>query len=202
MEEWCQVNKGIWSNQKRIQKTWDVRQNKSENHHSEQWRVMTQMRAGSTTGVNESTGLRCACHSCDWPSCPPACGVMKGAHQHERAKGARWGGWAHRTGVGVAAGVPSPPPGDYTWHDRTGSKVTHGATTHAQGNRHLVQSSSGPQDGQTSWWARERAPHAVTGWLTHPLRYHHQQGLQSQLKLVIIYTTTGDLKANRTEGCN
>ena len=119
-------------------------------------------------GVNESTGLRCACRSCDWPSCPPACGVMKGAHQHERAKGARWGGWAHRTGVGVAVGVPSPPPGDYTWHDSTGSKVTHGATTHARGDRHLAQSSSGPQDGRTSWWARARAPHVVTGWLTHP----------------------------------
>ncbi len=94
--------------------------------------------------VNGSTSLHCACHSCDGPFCPPACGGMKGAHRHERAEGARWGGWARRTRVGVAVGEPSPPPGDYTGHDRTGSKVTHGATMHAQGNRHLVQ------DGHTS----------------------------------------------------
>lgn len=97
--------------------------------------------------VDVSTSLRCACRSSDWPSCPPACGGMKGEYRHERAEGAQWGGQAHRTRVGVAVGVPSPPPGDYTGHDRTGSKVTHGATMHAQGNHHLVLSSSGPQLG-------------------------------------------------------
>lgn len=96
---------------------------------------MIQLRAGST---KRSTGLRCACYSCDWPSCPLACGVMKGARQDETAQGARWGGWARRTGVGVAVGVQSPPPGDYIGYDSTGSKVTHGATIQAQGYSHLV----------------------------------------------------------------
>lgn len=43
---------------------------------------MIQLRAGST---KRSTGLRCACYSCDWPSCPLACGVMKGARRDETA---------------------------------------------------------------------------------------------------------------------
>lgn len=121
--------------------------------------------------VNRSTSLRCACHSCDWTSCPPACGGMKCAHRNERAGGAPWGGGARRTGVGVAAGVPSPPPGDYTGHDRTGSKVTHGANTmHAKGNSHLVQRSCDPRGNWTDWWSRERALHAVTWLVTHPLR--------------------------------
>lgn len=60
-------------------------------------------------GVNQrSPSLRCACHSCDWPSCPPVGAGLKDAHQYERAC---WGVWAHRTGVGVAVGAPSPPPG-------------------------------------------------------------------------------------------
>lgn len=70
--------------------------------------------------VNRSRSLRCVCHSCDWPSCPQACGEMKGVRRHERAEGAQWVGWVHTTGVGVAVGVPSPPPANYTGHDRTG----------------------------------------------------------------------------------
>lgn len=98
--------------------------------------------------VDESTGLHCACHSCGWPSCPPACEVMKGAHQHERAKGARWGGWAHRSGGGVAVVVPSRPPGDCTVHD---SKQSDTWRRHARSG----QPPSGPVDGQPSWLARE-----------------------------------------------
>lgn len=45
-----------------------------------------------------------------------------------RAEGAQRGSSAHRNGEEAAAGVPSPPPGDYTGHYRIGSKVTHGAT--------------------------------------------------------------------------
>lgn len=75
-------------------------------------------------GVNgegkRSRSLRCECHSCDWPSCPPPSGEMKAERWHERAEGAQWVGWAHMTGVGVAAGGPSPPPVNYTGHDRTG----------------------------------------------------------------------------------
>lgn len=70
--------------------------------------------------VSGSRSLRCVCHSCDWLSCPPACGEMKGVRRHERAEGAQWVGWVHTTGVGVAVGVPSPPPANYTGHDRTG----------------------------------------------------------------------------------
>ena len=143
---------------KTIQTTWDVHQNEGENHHSEQWRAMTEMEAGSM-----QARLHCACHSCDWPSSPPPCGVLKGEHQRERARGALGGGWARRTGVEAAVGVPSPPPGDYTRHDWTRRKVTHGAATHAQGDHHLVLGYSG------SWLARARAPHAARAWRTHPL---------------------------------
>lgn len=80
-----------------------------------------------TRGVKRSTGLRCECHSSGWPFCPLACGGTKGARQHERAKGVRWGSWAHKTGVGVVLGVPNPPPGDYTGRYRTGSRVANSA---------------------------------------------------------------------------
>lgn len=85
--------------------------------------TMTQL----NQGVKRSTGLRCECHSSGWPFCPLACGGTKGARQHERAKGARWGSWAHKTGVGVVLGVPNPPPGDYTGRYRTGSRVANSA---------------------------------------------------------------------------
>ena len=144
--------------------------------------------------VSGSTSLRCACHSCDWPSCPPACGGMRRAHRHEGAEGARWGGWARRTGVRVAVGVPSPPPGDYTGHDRTESKVTHGATTHARGNHHLAQSNSAHQlSGQ-----RESATccYRVTDTSNQRppliLSMSRAGSLSTQLKLVTIHTTTGD----------
>lgn len=44
---------------------------------------------------------------------------MKALCWHERAEGARWEGWAHMTGEGEAAGVPSLPPADHTGQDRT-----------------------------------------------------------------------------------
>lgn len=76
--------------------------------------------SGQGHEANRSRGLRCECHSCDWASCPPACGGMRGVRWHERVEGAQWEGWAHTTGVGVAEGVPSPPPADHTGHDRKG----------------------------------------------------------------------------------
>lgn len=118
-------------------------------------------------GANRSTSLRCVCHSCGWPSCPLACGGTRGAHQRERPEGARWGGWARKTGVGAAAGAQSPPPGDYTGHYRTWSWATHGATVQDQGNSHLVQKRFDPQEEQASWLAMEKAPFIVAAWLIH-----------------------------------
>lgn len=48
---WKKQMKGVWhqmSNSKQPKTTWDVQRNQSEAHHSEQWRVMTRLRAGST----------------------------------------------------------------------------------------------------------------------------------------------------------
>lgn len=135
---------------------------------------------GVSRKVNRTTSLRCACYFCDWPSCPLACRVMKVANQHEGALGARWGGWAHRTGGEVAVGVQSPLPGDYTGCDRTGSNVTHGATTAARGDSHLAQSTSDPTDRPISWLARKTAPRGVTAGSTHSCGNKHSNCLWAE----------------------
>lgn len=121
----------IHTEQKRWMTVWEIKWTSVET-----WKgVMTRWHSW-TMRVKRSTGLRCACHSSDWPFCPLACGGTKGARQHERAKGARWGSWAHKTGVGVVLGVPNPLPGDHTGHYRTGSTVANSATVEAKGNKH------------------------------------------------------------------
>lgn len=81
---------------------------------------MTQLRSGVGHEVRGPGSLRCLRHSYDWSSCPRACGETRGARRHERAEEVLRVGWARMTLAGVAVGVQSPPPVNYTGHDKTG----------------------------------------------------------------------------------
>ena len=101
-----------------IQKMWGVHWNQSKNHHGKQWHDDTTLGRVSP-GVSRAGSLHFVCHSWNWLSYPPACRETKAVYWHERAEGARWEGWAHMSGEGEAAGVPSLPPADHTGQDST-----------------------------------------------------------------------------------